>query len=88
MQPKCPICGEPTDGATLDFGRAFHFECEGKHDFVVRAEMVAIVSESSRDMRKNIGIQCEKRTDDLIAQISNNAGRPLVELVPRSNWLK
>ena len=88
IEPKCPICAASVDGKEEDFGRAYYFSCENKHDFIVRADTLQALVKASDDDRERIGLECEKRNDDFIAQISSSEGRPLVELVPRSNWQK
>ena len=86
--PTCVLCKAPADGDPTNFGRDVYFDCEGGHEFVVQTAVTSILSETSPESLKEIGLQCLKRKDDFIAHISNNEGRPFVELVPRSNWPK
>ena len=88
LNPTCALCKAQANGGPRNFGRDIYFDCDAGHEFVVQTAVTSILSEESAASLKELGLQCLKRNDDLIAHILSSEGRPLVELVPRSNWMK
>ena len=88
LHPTCALCNAPASGDPKNYGRDIYSDCEAGHEFVVQTAVTRILSEESAASLKELGLQCLKRTDDLIAHILSSEGRPRVELVPRSNWMK